>query len=240
MIIIDIMVIGKKLNVRLDIISCSIPVKSKVLCSISCLVMSSLFQGTAILLENSEQGSSLEITSSSSKITKLLSSIKSPTIVKFDNPVIAEFLRVRGGDLLTSAILHEDAVIYFGGSETSRGGLKDNLESIINGLFIQDITLPHEVLSSIVVSEIMSVRDQYPGIISIMSDDSTKITILAESKKRGQRGKVREFADYLRKEIEGLDVVEYSKSKASAFLFRLDDPKLNSYVSQNQVSRIMS
>ena len=77
------------------------------------------------------------------------------------------------------------------------------------------------------------VRGRYQGVCSFVPDDSSKITIVFEKKKEKNGHK---FAGDLRRKIDRLDFFEYSKSKSTFTLFRLDEPNFKHYASKNNVS----
>ena len=126
-------------------------------------LMKTLFQGTAILSPNSNEGFDLEISfctaEGSTGPESILQAIQNVSTIQFGNPVISSYLAVNGRKLLPSskqlkyvtAVLNNNAVSFFGGSTERRKEEKDKIEKVVSDLFIVDIAFPHEVFKNMVV-----------------------------------------------------------------------------------------
>ena len=190
---------------------------------------------------NSDNSSDLEITISN-KENLNLSAIDTACTCSFANPIYADYLKLNGQNILpassrlfnVNSILQNSGVILYGGTEEERKIEREKIEKIIASLNVIDIPFPHPVLKTKVLEEGGTrIRDRYEGVCSFVPDDSSKITIVFDEKSKKNAHK---FADDLRQEIDLLDFFEFSKSKSNSTLFRLDEPSLKHYASENNVS----
>ena len=171
-------------------------------------------------------------------------------IIPFANPVIGQYLKVSGQNLsgilrtnnrLSNVNTHldHDGVILFGGKWDDRRLKSNKIKSAIDALIIVEVPFPHPVFRRMVVGEdgsgIRNFSKKHPGIFSFVADDSSKITLVADGKKKVSAEKL---AETLHERIDGMGYTIYSKTRDSAVLFRLDEPELKNYSYQNKVSAI--
>ena len=159
-----------------------------------------------------------------------------------NNPVIHQFLKINGQELLpggrrltdVSYILSPDVVILFGASREERLREKAAMEKLIDGLIVEEIPLPHELFMSIVERENgKKLRAAHKGASYIVAEDASKIFVVSVAqKKEVAEGLVKK----LRQEINELDVMIYTPSTDLQSLPLNDDPRLTEYATKHQVS----
>ncbi|XP_063687929.1 uncharacterized protein LOC134821179 isoform X3 [Bolinopsis microptera] len=215
------------------------------------ILRSDLETGSALLSAISDGSTSLELSfpkAAGRGPLSCLRHIQNMVNIPFANPVIGQYLKVSGqnlsGILRTSnrlsnvnTHLDHDGVILFGGKWDDRRLKSDKIKSAFDALIVVEVPFPHPVFRRMIVGEdgsgIRNFSKKHPGIFSFVAEDSSKITLVTDGKKKVSAEKL---AETLHERIGGLGYKIYSKTRDSAVLFRLDEPELKNYSYQNKVS----